>query len=788
MEKVVQIKPSSHILRAEKENNTYKMIALKGIVAFPDMPITCDIGKERSKRALKEAVENGEQIFLTVQKNLNVISPSVSDVNIVGCICDIKQAVRANADVIKLLAQGRKRAIIKKVINESPYFIVEVEEPTIINTDTVVSKALFINAKESFMEYASIDTKINSDVLAFINSITICNMFIDSVSALVLKQEKTQLEILNEFDTEVRFKKLIKFLSDEIEIAKINKKINVKIRSNMDKAQKDYYLREQMKVISKELGDEDDEYAVLEDKIIKLKMPKEAKEKALKDLARVKKMPAAAPENSIIRNYLDILVELPWGKKTRDNKDLAKARKILDEDHAGLQKVKERIIEHLAVMQLTDKISGQIICFVGPPGVGKTSIAKSIARALNRKFVKMAVGGVKDESELRGHRKTYVGAMPGRIIYNMKLAGSSNPVFLIDEIDKMASDQKGDPASAMLEILDPEQNSIFRDNFVEVPYDLSNVMFIATANSLGNIPKPLLDRMEIIELSSYTSTEKFEIATNYLLPKESKKHGLNKGQIKINKEALEKVIDQYTYEAGVRNLEREIAKICRKTAVKLVDIKKEERKDNKFEINLNNLKNYLGASKLIKNVKRDKAEVGLVTALSYSTVGGGVMTIEANTTEGEGKILLTGSLGDVMKESAKAALSAVKGVAEEYGIDAKAFKKKDIHIHVPEGAVKKEGPSAGAALATVILSSFINKPIDNNIAMTGEITIRGNVLAIGGLKEKIYAANRAGIEKVIVPMQNKEVINELPEEIKGSMQIVFASNLQDVIKHALIEG
>lgn len=786
MEKIIQIKPSGHILKTGKEVMTYKMIALKGVVAFPDMPITCDIGKERSKRALKEAVENGEQIFLTSQKNLNIISPSINDINLVGTICDIKQVVKASQDVMKLLAQGRRRAIIKKVVDESPYFVVEVEEPTIINADSVVTKALFASAKERFLEYSGIDKKISSDVLAFINSIADANVFIDSVSALVIKNEQNQMAILNEFDTEARLKKLINFLVDEVEIAKINKNISTKIRSNMDKAQKDYYLREQMKVISKELGEEEDEFETLEKNINELKMPKEVKTKALKELNRVKKMPAAAPENAIIRNYLDVLTELPWSKKTKDNKDLIKARKILDEDHAGLDEVKERIIEHLAVMQLTDKISGQIICFVGPPGVGKTSVARSIARALNRKFVKMAVGGVKDESELRGHRKTYVGAMPGRIIYNMKLAKSTNPVFLIDEIDKMASDHKGDPASAMLEILDPEQNKIFRDNFVEVPYDLSNVMFIATANNIGSIPKPLLDRMEVIELSSYTSKEKFDIATNYLLRKESKKHGLVEGQVTIKESALEKIIDQYTYEAGVRNLERQIAKICRKVAVDLVTVDKKERKDKKYTIDLRNLHKYLGASKLIKNKKHENAEVGLVTGLSYSSVGGGVMSIEANITEGEGKILLTGSLGDVMKESAKAALSAVKGVAGKYKIDPKAFSKNDIHIHVPEGAVKKEGPSAGCALATVILSSFTNKKINNDVAMTGEITIRGNVLAIGGLKEKIFAAKRAGITKVIVPSQNKEVINELPNEIKGSMEIVFADNIHDVVKHAIV--
>ena len=788
MEKVISIKKEFTTLNKSKITYQYKMIALKGIVAFPDMPVTCDIGKESSKKAVREALETGEQIFLTTQKNLNVISPTINDISLVGTICDIRQAVKSSADVIKLLAHGVKRAIIKRVIEESPYFVVEVEEAQVLNENTVVAKALFNNAKEHFIEYAGIDNKISSDVLAFINSIENANMFVDSVSALVIKHEKNQLEILEEFDTELRLEKLVQSLLEEIEIAKINKKINANIRSNMDKAQKDYYLREQMKAISAELGEEEDEYAQLENKLVNLKLPKEVKEKALKELSRVKKMPVAAPENAIIRNYLDVLTELPWGNKTKDNKDLIFARKILDEDHAGLKDVKERIIEHLAVMQLTDKIGGQIICFVGPPGVGKTSVAKSIARALNRNFVKMAVGGVKDESELRGHRKTYVGAMPGRIIYNMKLAGSSNPVFLIDEIDKMASDHKGDPASAMLEILDPEQNQIFRDNFLEVPYDLSDVLFIATANNMYDIPKPLLDRMEVIELSSYTANEKLDIAKNYLLKKECEKHGILLSQVKLSDETLQKIIESYTYEAGVRNLERQIAKICRKVAVKLVELPKKEQKTAVFEVNEKNLNEYLGAIKLIKTVKREQNEIGVVSGLSYSSIGGSVLTIETNLTEGEGKILLTGNLGEVMKESASAALSAVKSLATQYNIDPKIFKQKDIHIHVPEGAVKKEGPSAGAALATAILSSFAGIEINANLAMTGEITIRGNILAIGGVKEKIYAAKRAGIETVLVPAQNKEDVLELSKEVTEGLNILFVNNLTEVAEYALIRN
>ena len=498
----------------------------------------------------------------------------------------------------------------------------------------------------------------------------------------------------------------------------------------------------------------------------------------------MRKLPNASPDYSILQNYIENVLDLPWGKYTVDNKDLVKAREILDKDHSGLEKVKDRIIENLAVMHLTNKISGQIICFAGPPGVGKTSIARSIANALNRNFVKMSVGGVKDESEIRGHRKTYVGAMPGRIIYNMTQAKSMNPVFLIDEIDKMSSDYRGDPTSALLEVLDPEQNYIFRDHFLEVPFDLSHVLFIATANNIQDIPAPLLDRMEIIELSSYTTSEKFKIAKEHLIPKEVEKNGLKPEQITITDQALNAIIEQYTYEAGVRGLERQIATICRKVAVKVVN---ENQLDKCYTIEEKDLNEYLGSHKMLRDEKRKYAEVGVVSGLSYSSVGGGVLSIEVNKVMGDGKVILTGRLGDVMQESAKAALSAVIGIAQEYNIDPKVFRECDIHVHVPEGAVKKDGPSAGSALATAIFSAVSGKRVDNNLAMTGEITIRGNVLAIGGLKEKLFACVRAGITKVLVPKQNQDDILELPKEITDNLNIVYVENLREVLKQAIID-
>ena len=769
------------------EKNKYKAIAIMGVVCFPQVPITCEIGKKSSREAVLKAYENHEDIVLVTQTANAVGSDFLKSVNHIGTVCRIKKVhFEKNKEVIKLFADGIKRVMLCSEDFSEKYITVNTVDVACDNGNEHIVNMLLINAKEKFIELASIDKNLNigPDVAPIINRIDEAEVFVDSVTVLVVKDEKRQLEILNEISLEARLEKLITFILEEIEIAKINDRLSKKVRNSIDKNQKEFYLREQMKAISNELGEDYDEYDEIENKIKSGKMPKEVKEKALKELSRVKKLPQQSPDYSILRNYLDEILSLPWGVYTKDCNDLEKARKILDEDHSGLDKVKERIVENLAVMQLTGRISGQILCFAGPPGVGKTSIARSIARALNRKFVKMSVGGVKDESEIRGHRKTYVGAMSGRIIYNMKQAKSMNPVFLIDEIDKMSSDYKGDPTSAMLEVLDPEQNSSFRDNFLEVPFDLSNVLFIATANNLADIPTPLLDRMEVIELSSYTLNEKFEIAKNHLLPKEIKKHGFKQEQLVISDETLKNVIEQYTYEAGVRSLERTIAQICRKVAVEIV---KSNNKNLVVMVNNENIKEFLGAHKINRDEKREKPEVGVVSGMSYSSVGGGVLSIEVNTVIGDGKINLTGRLGDVMKESAQAGLSAVISLSESLGLDAKLFKQKDIHIHVPEGAVKKDGPSAGLAIATAIYSAFSGKRIDNNLAMTGEITIRGNALAIGGLKEKLFACVRAGITKVIVPLQNKDDVEELPKDILDNLNIVYVSNLKEVLKEAIID-
>jgi len=761
----------------------FKMITLVGVVCFPDMPISCDIRREKSKNSIINAFENGEQVVFVTQTQSVLTKDLINCINPVGCIVNLTSVNQIDDELIKVQADGVRKVRVCNVIDDGDFIVCEVEELESKNENSPTVNLLMNTAKQNFVELASYDKRFTPEIMRLVDGMKDANTLVDAIAVLSFKDENKQLEVLNELDVPKRLEKVINFLMQEIEIARVNLELSKKVKESIDKNQKEYYLREQMKAISEELGDDVSEFDEIENKIKSGKMPQEVKDKALKELGRVKKLPNSSPDYSVLRNYLDTLLELPWGIKTKDNNDLEKAKQILDEDHSGLEKVKERILEYLAVMKLTDKIGGQIICFAGPPGVGKTSIAKSIARALGRKFVKMSVGGVKDESEIRGHRKTYVGAMPGRIIYNMKLAGSMNPVFLIDEIDKMASDYRGDPTSAMLEVLDPEQNSTFRDNFLEVPFDLSDVLFIATANNISDIPAPLLDRMEIIELSSYTLNEKFAIAKEHLLPKLIKEHGLNENELEIEDDALKEIISEYTYEAGVRGLERTLATICRKVAVKVV-----EHKDKKLPIVVkkDNIYDFLGAHKIIVDSKRSCPDVGLVSGLSYSTVGGGVLTIEVNTVLGDGKIIMTGRLGDVMQESAKAALSAVMGKATQYGIDPELFRKRDIHIHVPEGAVKKDGPSAGGALATAIYSAFTNKKIDNNVAMTGEITIRGNILAIGGLKEKLFACVRAGIENVIVPAQNKDDVKELPKDITDNLNIIFVNNLDEILQHAII--
>ena len=778
------------IIETNNQPKTYKVIPIMGLLCFPNINISFIVGKEESKQVVMDALKTGEEIIISPMLQNSIGDDFFASVNSIGTVCVVKSITPDKKEnVLRTVVTGIRQVKITSLISTTPCYECEAKD-IIIDTQNITEyeNALFVTSKDKLYEYVSLLERQNTDLTSYATQKLrkVCNiddplLFLDSVT-LFSFDLKEKMMIYNETTLENKLLTFIKLISAQIELINIENRISEQVKQSLDKNQKEYYLREKMKVISKEIGDDDSDYEDLEKKINDSKMSDEIKQKALKELNKLKKTPLQSPEYGYIRNYLEELTSIPFGKYTKDSIDLVKAREILDNEHAGLEKVKDRIIEVLAVMKLTNQVSGQIICLAGPPGVGKTSIAKSIAHALNRKFVKMSVGGVSDEAEIRGHRRTYVGAMPGRIVYNLKQAGSMNPVFLIDEIDKMTSNVKGDPASAMLEVLDPEQNNNFRDNFIEVPIDLSKVMFIATANNIQDIPAPLYDRMEIIELSSYTTNEKFEIAKNYLLPRQITKNGLKEGQLKIEDNTIKNIIDEYTYEAGVRGLERTLATICRKSAVKLIN----NPSLDVVVVNDDNLSEFLGGHKIDRDKKRLSPEVGVVSGMSYSTVGGGVLSIEVNKVKGQGKINLTGLLGDVMKESAQIALSAVKGLQDKWELKNVDFSSFDLHIHVPEGAIKKDGPSAGIAMATAIYSAFSNRKIDNDLAMTGEITIRGNVLPIGGLKEKLFACVRAGISKVIVPMQNKGDIMDLPKEIVDNLQINYVTKLEEVLDIAII--
>ncbi|MBR2029830.1 MAG: endopeptidase La, partial [Clostridia bacterium] len=655
---------------------------------------------------------------------------------------------------------------------------VEVEPTNYINVDTIETEVLLRKIMGLAKQYIVMSGRNTERLPEFHDD---ANIFANRLATQLLQSIKNKQALLEEMDTEKRLLEFCGMISHEIEIAKIDKIIAQKVKTQIDKSQKEYYLREQMRAISEELGEGEDERNMFEQKIKDAHMPPEVQKKAEAELRRLLKMGSSTPDANVSRTYIDWLCDIKWDTFTTDNKDMKKAREILDEDHFGMEKIKQRVLEYLAVMNLTQKNKAPILCFVGPPGVGKTSIVKSIARALDRKYVRMSLGGLRDEAELRGHRRTYVGAIPGKIIYLLKQAGCMNPVFLFDEIDKMASDYKGDPTSAMLEVLDPEQNNSFVDHYMEVPVDLSNVLFVATANDMDSIPTPLLDRMEIIELSGYTDIEKLNIAKRFLLPKQKEMHGLENKALSISDDGIDEIINHYTRESGVRNLEREIATVCRKSALEMLEEGKKE-----ISVEKDNVEKYLGAIKYRDDTLDKKDEVGSVTGLAWTPVGGTILTIDVTLFKGKGEILLTGQLGDVMKESARTAISLVRTLAPKYGIKADVFDKTDIHVHVPEGAVPKDGPSAGVTMATAILSAFANIPVSKQVAMTGEITLRGKVLAIGGLKEKTLAAYRMGIKKVIIPKQNQKDIEEIPAEVREKLEIVLAEEISTVFDNALV--
>lgn len=763
--------------------NILPLIPLRGMTIFPNMVTHFDVGREKSKKAVEAAMENGEKIFLATQKDVEIEDPKKSDISKVGTICNIKQIIKLPDDIIRVLVEGKERAVIKKYQPKKSYLEVELERIKEDDINDVEIDAYVKSLKEKFIKLMKVTGENSSDIVKAVELDNKIYEFIDMVSSVAIGKEEDKQEILETIDLKERISKLLVIIEQEIEIASIQKKIAEKVKTKIDKSQKEYFLREQIKAIQEELGEDDEnklEIKKYEEKIESAKLPKEVKEKAVYELNRLKSN-ASTSEEGVIRSYLDWILDMPWNKKSKDTIDIKSAEKVLNKEHYGLNDVKERIIEYLAVKQVSKSMKGPILCLVGPPGVGKTSIAKSIAESMNRKYARIALGGMKDESEIRGHRKTYVGAIPGRIAYALREAKTSNPLILLDEIDKISSNYKGDPQDALLEVLDSEQNYNFRDNYLELPLDLSKTFFIATANSLDTIPRALLDRMEVIEVSGYTYEEKFQIAKRYLLKKELKEHNISEDKIKVSDSALKEIIEGYTRESGVRSLTRVIAALIRKSITEML-------KKNKDSISINSKKveNLLG-KKIFSYDKIDKEDkIGVVTGMAWTAYGGDTLPVEAMVMDGTGKLQLTGQLGDVMQESAKAAFTYVRANAAKYGIDSEFYKNKDIHIHVPEGAVPKDGPSAGVTMVTALVSALSNKKVRHNVAMTGEVTLTGRVLPIGGLKEKSLAAVRAGIDTIIVPKENEKDADKIPASIKKGLNIILAEQIDTVLNNAII--
>ena len=763
------------------------LIPLRNMVVFPQMIVPLFIGRSKSVKALEDTLAKEKVVVFASQKNEEVEEPGAKDICSIGTLSEIVQMLALPDGTTKVLVEGICRVKVEKFTQETPYFraaISRIAEPEDVSVE---AEALVRTVIKQFEDYVKLNRRIPSETLMSIINVDNPGRLADLISSyLTLKVDEKQA-ILEAVTVEKRLKKLSEVLEKEIEVLNVEKKLQGKVRKQIEKVQKEYYLKEKMRAIQEELGEEEEyaqpELAELRKKIDAAKLPPEIKEKANKELERLNQMPPMVAEATVIRTYLDWLVELPWKKKTKSKLDISEVEKILNEDHFGLDKVKERILEYFAVLQLTGKIGGTILCLIGPPGVGKTSVARSIARAMGRKFTRVSLGGIRDEAEIRGHRRTYVGSLPGRVIQSIHKAGVSNPVFLLDEVDKLGADFRGDPAAALLEVLDPEMNKEFSDHYLEVAFDLSDVFFITTANTREPIPRPLQDRMEVIEMSGYTEEEKLGIAKGYLIPRELEKHGLKKSKVEFEEAALLDIIREYTREAGVRNLEREIATVLRKIATKIVRDKEEK----KFLVKKEDLHEYLGASKYSFGLAEEKDQVGTATGLVWTEVGGDTIPIEVTIMPGRGNLTLTGQLGDVMQESAKAAMSFVRSKAKELGLDDNFYRKIDVHVHVPEGAVPKDGPSAGITIATALTSALSNIAVRRDVAMTGEITLRGKVLPIGGLKEKLLAAHRAGIKNVIIPKENKKDLDEIRKEIPPEMNFTFAKEMDDVLEAALAE-
>lgn len=763
-------------------------VALRGMTILPDTVIHFDISREKSIQAVEAAMLNNQEIFLVTQIDMDEDYPGIDGLYEIGTIAEIKQLIKLPNDIVRVLVEGKQRARLQSIDDTKEALYAEVmefeEDKSLTGLTENELEAMTRCVREIFYQYAGLNPRLSKEIVRQAGDIMELDVLIDFIInniPLFYEEKQKLLEAVNVLE---RYDLLTEILTREIDIIRIKNSLQVDIKEKIDKNQKDYILREQLKLIREELGEDNplDDAKEFEEALAKLRAGKEVKDKIKKEISRFKSVPSSSSESSVIRGYIETLLELPWNKTSKDNKDLKNAAKILDEDHYGMEKVKERVLEFLAVRNLTKKGDSPIICLVGPPGTGKTSIAKSVARALNKEYVRISLGGVRDEAEIRGHRRTYVGAMPGRIVKGLKNAGVKNPLMLLDEIDKVSSDYKGDTASALLEVLDSEQNVRFMDHYIDIPVDLSEVLFIATANSTKDIPRPLLDRMELIEVTSYTENEKVHIATEHLIPKQLEKHGLTSGQLTINKQAVEKMIRAYTKEAGVRGLERKIGEICRKAARQIMEDGK-----TAIKINSKNLKEYLGKEKYSYILANEKDEIGIVRGLAWTSVGGDTLEIEVNVMPGKGEIKLTGQMGDVMKESAQTGISYIRSINKKYNINEEFFAKNDIHIHIPEGAVPKDGPSAGITMATAILSAVTNIPVRADLAMTGEITLRGRVLPIGGLKEKLLAAKNAKIKTVLVPDKNKADVAEISNEIKRGLEIIFVSSMEEVLELALVK-
>lgn len=768
-----------------EKNRSIPLIPLRGLTIFPDMVIHFDAGREKSIMAIEKAMLNSEDIFLAAQKDEKKENPEQDDISLIGTVCRIKQLIKLPGNTLRVLVEGIKKGIIKEFLDNKDYFEVIIEE---INeqysNDDAEIEARFKMLKKSFINLVKLLGDESNEMPMTIESEENIGEFTNMVSGYLPIDYRKKQDLLETLDINKRIEKLLVIIENEIKVVKVQRKLAAKVKKSVDDSQKEFYLREQLKFIQEELGedfDESKELNELKEKINSSKMPKIAKEKCLEELRKLKNVSMATSEGNSIRTYLEWVLDIPWGRYTRENLDIEKVEKVLDEEHYGLKDVKERILEYLSVKKISGSSKGPILCLVGPPGVGKTSIASSIAKAINRKYVRMSLGGMSDEAEIRGHRRTYVAAIPGRIIYALKEAKSMNPLMLLDEIDKLSSNYKGNPADALLEVLDSEQNKTFRDNFIELPTDLSKVLFITTANSLETIPRPLLDRMEVVEVSGYTYEEKFHIAKEHLIKKIFNQYSLPINKVNITDEAIKLIIDGYTRESGVRELERKLSSLIRKSMAYILKNKKEE-----ILIDEAMVEELMGKREFTFDKSQNEDKVGVVTGMAWTAYGGDTLPVEAVTMEGNGKLQLTGQLGDVMQESAKTAYSYVRANAKKFGIDEDFYKNKDIHIHAPEGAVPKDGPSAGVTMVTALVSALTGKKVRGNVAMTGEVTLTGQVLPIGGLKEKSLAAYRYGIDTIIIPKENEKDIEDIPDSIKNNIKIILAKQVDEVVKNAII--